>query len=61
MSALVGPLCLCLILGIVWWALNQLSLPPPVRMVAAVVLALLCIVAVLNWLPISLPHGRIFH
>lgn len=60
MSMLIGLLILCLVVALVWWAITQLPLPPPVRMIVAVVLALICIVAVLNWFPMDLPHGRIF-
>lgn len=38
--ALIG---LLLIVAIAWWAINQLSLPPPIRMIVIVVVAVLCI------------------
>lgn len=38
--ALIG---LLLIVAIAWWAISQLSLPQPIRMIVIVVVAVLCI------------------
>lgn len=38
--ALIG---LLLIVAIAWWAINSLSLPPPIRMIVICVVAILCI------------------
>lgn len=39
------------IVGIAWWAINQFSLPPPVRAIVVVVIALVCIVFLVQFLP----------
>lgn len=49
MSVLVSLLVICLIIGIAWWALEQLTLPPPVRMVVVVLIAILAIGFLLNF------------
>ncbi len=43
MSLLIYMLVFLLICAIVWYVIGQLSLPPPVRMVAVVVMALVAI------------------
>lgn len=48
MSLIIYLLVICLILGIAWWALSQLTLPPPVRMIVVVVIALVAIVFLLQ-------------
>lgn len=44
MGLLVDLLFFLAILAIVYWTYTQLTLPPPVRMIAAVVMALIAIV-----------------
>lgn len=39
------------ILGIAWWALSQIPLPQPFRIIAVVVMALIAIVVLLKILP----------
>ncbi len=41
--ALIPLLGLLLIVAIAYWAISQLSLPPPIRMIVIVVVAVLCI------------------
>jgi len=40
-SLLITLLIVCLVAGIVWWALQQIPLPAPVRMIVVVVFALI--------------------
>ncbi len=49
MSLIVSLLVVCLILAIAWWAINQLTLPPPVRMVVVVIIAIVAIVFLLQF------------
>lgn len=42
--ALIPLLGLLLICAIAWWAINYLSLPPPIKMIIVVVVAVLCII-----------------
>ena len=44
MSLIVSLLVVCLILAIAWWAINQLTLPPPVRMVVVVIIVFVWII-----------------
>ncbi len=41
--AIIPLLGLLLIVAIAWWAISSLSLPPPIRMIVIVVVAVLCI------------------
>lgn len=51
MSLLITLIVICAIIGIGWWAINQLSLPPPIRMVAVVVIAIVAILLLLRLMP----------
>ena len=44
--ALIPIIGLLLIIAIAWYAINQLTLPPPVRMVIIVVACVICILVV---------------
>lgn len=55
---LVSLLILLLVLAIAWWAISQLSLPPPVRMIVVVFIAIIAIVWLLQYLP-GVGHGRL--
>jgi H+/Cl- antiporter ClcA len=57
MGALISVLVFALIIAIVWWALQQLSLPQPIRMVVVVIIALIAIL----WLVQFLGVGPSFH
>jgi uncharacterized membrane protein YwzB len=50
-SLLITLLIVCLVAGIVWWALQQIPLPAPVRMIVVVVFALILILVLLSFLP----------
>jgi hypothetical protein len=43
-------LAILLIFAIAWWAISQLTLPPPVRMAVAVIVAILAIVMILQFI-----------
>lgn len=49
MSILISLLILCVIFAIVWWVIGQLSLPPPIRMVVIVIMAIIAIVFLLQF------------
>jgi ABC-type uncharacterized transport system permease subunit len=49
MSIIVSLLVICLIIAIAYWAINQLTLPPPVRMVVIVIIALVAILFLLQF------------
>lgn len=53
--ALIG---LLLIIAIAWWAISSLSLPPPIRMIVIVVIAVLCILWVASTFGL-MPSGTI--
>ena len=56
MDLLIYLLVFLLICAIVWYVIGQLSLPPPVRMVAIVVMAIVAIVLLLQFVGGSMPH-----
>lgn len=54
LTLLVNLLILCVIIGIVWWISTQIPMPPPIRMVANVVVGLIALVLLLGlvgWVP----------
>jgi hypothetical protein len=56
---LVGLIILCLVVGIAYWIIQQIPLPPPMRWVVLVVFGLIVLLMVLNYLPVgALPRGR---
>ena len=38
------------ILGVVWWAINQIAMPPPVRMIVILVFVLIVLIVCLDLL-----------
>ena len=48
MGLLIYLLVFLIVIAIVWWVINQLALPPPFRMVAVVVMALVAIFMLLS-------------
>lgn len=48
---LVYLLIVCLIIGVAWWAFQQIPLPAPIRMVVVVVFAIVVIIFLLSLLP----------
>ncbi len=58
MDLLIYVLIFLLIAAIVWYVIGQLSLPPPIRMVAIVVMAIVAILFLMQLLPGSMPHLR---
>lgn len=57
-SMLVGLVVFALIAYLLWWLLSLIPLPPPVRIIVTVLFVLVCIVVLLDYMPISLPRGR---
>lgn len=58
-SLLIGLVIFALIVGICWWILQQIPIPPPFRWVVYVVFGIICLLIVLNYLPAgALPRGR---
>ena len=53
MELLVSLIVVLTICAIVWWVVTQLPLPPPMRMVAAVIVGLVAIVMLLRFVPIG--------
>lgn len=58
-SLLVTILILALIAGVVWWTLNQITLPPPVRMIVNVALGIICILVLLGMVVGGVPVVRL--
>ena len=49
MHALIMLIVVLAVIGIAWWAISQIPLPPPLRIVAVVVVALIAIVALMDF------------
>ena len=58
---LIGLVVFALIAYLLWYLINLFPLPQPIRIIVIVLFVLICIVGLLNYVPISLPHGRLFH
>lgn len=56
---LITVIVLGAIFSLAWWAINSLPLPPPFRVVAIVILALIGIVVLLQFLPGGEHLGRL--
>ena len=57
--SLIGLLLALVILGIVFWAVQQLTMPQPVRVVVTVVLAIVAIVWLAQAFGVSIPGLRL--
>ena len=55
-ALLIGLICLCVVIGIVYFILSKIPLPAPFNWLVWVVLGLIALVAFLDYAP--LPHGR---
>lgn len=55
LTLLVYLLVFLLIASVVWWVIGQLALPQPVRMVAAVIMAIVAVIFLLEMVG-GLPH-----
>lgn len=54
---LITLLVIALIIGIAWWALQQITLPPPVHMAVVVIIAIIAISLVVEYV-LPYAHGR---
>ena len=58
-SLLIGLVIFCLIASLLWWLIQQFPLPQPVRLVVIVAFVLICILVLINYLPLgAIPRGR---
>lgn len=51
MSILISLLVVLLIIGLVYWAITAIPLPPPVRTVAIVILCIFGIIVLVGYIP----------
>ncbi len=51
MELLITLIIVLAIIGILWWAVNAIPLPTPVRIAAVVIFALVAILVLINFLP----------
>ncbi len=62
LALLINLILICVILGILWWILTLIPIPPPMTWIVRVVFALICLLLVLSLLtgswsfPIRLVH-----
>jgi len=52
-SLLLTLVIVCLIAYVIWWALNQIPLPQPLRVVAVVLFAVILVLILLQFLPLG--------
>ena len=55
----VGLVFLALTVYLLWWLINMIPLPQPIRIIITVLFVLICVVVLLDYMPISLPRGRL--
>jgi hypothetical protein len=48
---LITLLILAGIVGVAWWAINQVPMPPPIRILVVVIMAIIVIIVLLSLLP----------
>ena len=48
LSLLISLLVLCLILGVVYWILSMIPIPPPFAWVVRVVFAIICLICLIS-------------
>lgn len=51
LNLLIALLVICLIAYLVWWAISQIPLPEPIRVVVIVIFAIIMIVVLLKFIP----------
>lgn len=57
LGLLIDLLITLLIVGVIWWAITQIPMPPPVRIAVVVVFALIVVLILLRFLPAGLYSG----
>jgi hypothetical protein len=57
--AIIPIIGLLLIVAIAWYAINQLTLPPPVRMIIIVIACVVCILIVADMFGVMSLGGRV--
>jgi len=57
---LVNLLAICAILGILWWAIQAIPMPPPFGIIVRVVFAIIAIVLLLGMLDV-VPQLHLYH
>jgi hypothetical protein len=62
LELLIGLVFFALVAYLLWWLLSTIGvgLPQPVRVIITVLFVLICLFALLNYLPVGLPHGRFY-
>lgn len=61
-SLLVGLIVFAVVVYILWLIINMIPMPQPIRLIVTLVFALICLLALVNYLPLGgavLPHGRL--
>ena len=47
LSLLIWLIIVCLVVAVVWWILQQIPVPPPMRMIINVVFGVICLIFLL--------------
>jgi len=56
-SLLINLLVICLIIGLGWWLLQVIPMPPPIKQVATVIFAVICVIILIYFLLGIVPAG----
>lgn len=58
---LIGLIFFALVVYILWYVLNTIPLPQPVKVVISVIFVLVCLLMLMNYMPADWTRGRLFH
>ena len=49
-GTLIYLLVLCLVLGVIWWIIGQIALPPPIRQIVTIVFVVIAVIVLIYFL-----------
>lgn len=56
---LLGLIIFAVVIYVLWLILNMIPMPQPLKLIVTLVFALICLFALINYLPgLGMPHGR---
>jgi hypothetical protein len=56
LSLLINLLIIVIVLGLAWWVINMIPLPPPIKQIATVIFVVIACIALI-YLLLGLAHG----
>lgn len=52
-ALLIGLLVACLVIGLCWYILGMIPMPPPIRTIVTIIFAIICVLALLQYAPLG--------